>query len=202
MSALYDRIETLCLERGMTITAMCAELSISRASLSDFKSGRSRSLSMDTIAKIAEYFSVSADYLLTGRTDRSDQTDGADNLQPICGYHTFTGTGFPKIPDFTVYWKCDRKDLFAYTYPAGDVSMAPRLQSGDILIFTRTDRVDTQGIYLFITEDGNPQIRETQLLMGQFVLRAWNTDVPLEIQQDMTVLGKAVGMYTIFDRNE
>lgn len=64
MSELYNAIEELCKQKGITITTMCKESGASRGSLSDLKVGRKQSLSADTLSKIAEYFSVSVDYLL------------------------------------------------------------------------------------------------------------------------------------------
>ena len=69
MSDLYDRIESLCKKNGETITVMCRESGASRASLSDLKAGRKRSLSADTIKKISSHFRISTDYLL-GRVDQ------------------------------------------------------------------------------------------------------------------------------------
>ena len=64
MSELYNAIEELCKQKGITITTMCKESGASRGSLSDLKAGRKQSLSADTLSKIAAYFSVSVDYLL------------------------------------------------------------------------------------------------------------------------------------------
>lgn len=64
MSDLYDRIETLCLQRKASITTMCKESGASRASLSDLKAGRKQSLSAETLTKLANWFGVSIDYLL------------------------------------------------------------------------------------------------------------------------------------------
>lgn len=64
MSDLYDRIETLCRERKISVTTLCKETGASRASLSDLKAGRKQNLSAQTLSKIAGYFQVSIDYLL------------------------------------------------------------------------------------------------------------------------------------------
>lgn len=69
MSDLYNRIESLCKEKGISITAMCKEANVSRGSLTDLKSGRSKTLSSDALSKIADYFVVSMDYLNTGETN-------------------------------------------------------------------------------------------------------------------------------------
>ena len=64
MSDLYNRIESCCKEKGVSITAMCKDANVSRGSLTDLKSGRSKTLSSDALSKIADYFAVSMDYLL------------------------------------------------------------------------------------------------------------------------------------------
>lgn len=64
MGNLYDKIEALCGEQGISITTMCKNAGISRAPLSDLKMGRSKILSSSTLSKIAAYFGVSVDYLL------------------------------------------------------------------------------------------------------------------------------------------
>ena len=63
MPELYERIESLCKERGINVTFLCSECGIPRASLSDFKSGRKKTLSAKTLSLIADYFGVSVDYL-------------------------------------------------------------------------------------------------------------------------------------------
>ncbi len=82
MSELYNRIERLCVQNKVTITAMCRESGASRASLSDLKVGRKQSLSADTLDKIANYFSTTVDYLL-GRTDDPTDYDDGEVLAEI-----------------------------------------------------------------------------------------------------------------------
>ena len=53
---LYERIEAMCRQHGVTITEMCRDAGISRASVSDLKHGRSRFLSSATIHKMSSYF--------------------------------------------------------------------------------------------------------------------------------------------------
>lgn len=62
----YERIEILCKQKGISITEMCDEAKISRSIMSELKSGRTAALSIPTITKLADYFSVSTDYLATG----------------------------------------------------------------------------------------------------------------------------------------
>lgn len=66
MNEVYDRIEALCKSHGITITEMCRLCQIPRAIMTDFKMGRNKSLSASTLKKIAEHFSTSVEYLLSG----------------------------------------------------------------------------------------------------------------------------------------
>lgn len=66
MTPIYQRIEELCRQKGINVTYLCSECNIPRASLSDYKTGRKKSLSAETLSKIAEYFGVSVDYLYGG----------------------------------------------------------------------------------------------------------------------------------------
>ena len=64
MVFVYDLIEELCQKKKITVTALCRECNIPRSSLTDYKKGRVKSLSLNTLTKIADYFDVSVDYLL------------------------------------------------------------------------------------------------------------------------------------------
>jgi transcriptional regulator with XRE-family HTH domain len=66
MDSVYSRIEALCKRDSVTVTELCRACSIPRATLSDFKMGRSKSLSASVLSKIAAYFSASVEYLLDG----------------------------------------------------------------------------------------------------------------------------------------
>ena len=72
MTPIYQRIEELCRKKGINVTALCQQCKIARASLSDYKTGRKKSLSADTLSKIAEYFGVSVDYLYGGEASVPD----------------------------------------------------------------------------------------------------------------------------------
>ena len=85
MDTLYERIAALCRVNGMNITSMCKESGISRASLSDLKSGRNKTLKPDTLDKIADYFDTTVDYLL-GRTEDPENADRFGLEDPSAPY--------------------------------------------------------------------------------------------------------------------
>lgn len=66
MSALFCNIHALCEKEGIKDGTLCANIGIRRSFLSELKAGRTKSLSAEVLSKIAAYFNVSVDYLLTG----------------------------------------------------------------------------------------------------------------------------------------
>jgi transcriptional regulator with XRE-family HTH domain len=78
MSALYERIENLCVSLGINITQMCREAEVPRGNLTDLKKGRQSGLSAVNLSKIANYFNVSVDYLLTGKQKEEAPIDVVD----------------------------------------------------------------------------------------------------------------------------
>ena len=96
MYNLYENIYALCNERKITPGALCGELGFRRSVLSDLKNGRKKSLDTTTLIKIAEYFNVSVDYLLTGEEAKKAPTDGEREI-------TFD--------DFTFAMQNESKDL-------------------------------------------------------------------------------------------
>lgn len=64
MCTLYERIISLCKERGITGGKMCTDMHMSKSTLTDLKMGRQTGLSATKAQKIANYLGVSVGYLL------------------------------------------------------------------------------------------------------------------------------------------
>ena len=92
MSDLYERIETLCRERNVSITTVCRQCGASRASLSDLKAGRKQSLSAETLSKLAGWFNVSVDYLL-GNENAPTEVRGRNVSEEDIKFALFGGDG-------------------------------------------------------------------------------------------------------------
>lgn len=72
MGTLYERIISLCEEKGITGGKMCTELHMSKGTLTDLKMGRQTGISATKAQKIASYFNVSVGYLL-GEEEKEDK---------------------------------------------------------------------------------------------------------------------------------
>ena len=64
METLYERITSLCRERGITGGKMCTDLHMSKGTLTDLKMGRQTGISAAKAQKFASYLGVSVEYLL------------------------------------------------------------------------------------------------------------------------------------------
>ncbi len=64
MSAVYEIIDQLCAEKGISGSKMCDDLGMSRSTLTELRKGRAKTLQLEKASKIAAYFGVTVDYLL------------------------------------------------------------------------------------------------------------------------------------------
>lgn len=86
MNTLYETIEQLCETQNINATRLCKSIGISRGILTDLKMGRKKMLAAETLSKIAAYFGVSVEYLMSGgQTETPGATSG-----PAIGMDDFT----------------------------------------------------------------------------------------------------------------
>jgi len=83
MSDLYSNIHALCEKEGIKDGTLCSNIGIRRSFLSELKAGRTKSLSTEVLSKIAAYFNVSVDYLLTGNQKEKPQSEVDAALERI-----------------------------------------------------------------------------------------------------------------------
>lgn len=95
MSNMYERILTLCANKGIKPGKLCTDTGLSRGLMSDLKMGRTKQLSAKTVKTIAEYFGVSTDYLI-GSEYGGGSGSGA-------GFGDGTGYGGPILKGNTAY---------------------------------------------------------------------------------------------------
>ncbi|MCR5041149.1 MAG: helix-turn-helix transcriptional regulator [Clostridia bacterium] len=60
---LYDRIAGLCRRDGIRISALAKETGLRTSIFTELKMGRTKSMSVATLGRIADYFGVTLDYL-------------------------------------------------------------------------------------------------------------------------------------------
>lgn len=68
---MYEIFEQLCREKGVTAYKVCKGTGITTATISNWKAGR-YTPKQEKMQKIADYFGVSVEYLMTGEEKRDD----------------------------------------------------------------------------------------------------------------------------------
>jgi len=63
MAEMYEIIDTLLAERGISGAQMSADLGMSRSFMTELRKGRAKGIKLETAQKIAEYLGVSVDFL-------------------------------------------------------------------------------------------------------------------------------------------
>ena len=90
---MYEVFEQLLQKHGVTPYKVAKEAGVTQTALSNWKSGRSTP-SSKTLQKVADYFGVTVDYLMTGRVEAKekapeltarDERDIAKDLDRIMG---------------------------------------------------------------------------------------------------------------------
>lgn len=79
MLPLYERIDKLCKDSGTNITQMCKEAGVQRSALSDYKSGKNKTISFANLQKIADFFKMTVDELVNGETKKSPDTEMSED---------------------------------------------------------------------------------------------------------------------------
>lgn len=86
MSTLYNVLSQLCNEKGISAYRMCKDIGLQPSVMTDLKMGRRSSMKAETIARVANYFDVSVDYLLGNTQTKKEDGDSApsseSNLSP------------------------------------------------------------------------------------------------------------------------
>lgn len=72
--ALYENIKALCDDNHIAVTRVESDLGFARGSIGKLR--QQKSMSADRIEKIANYFGVTVDYLLTGQHPEHTSTSG------------------------------------------------------------------------------------------------------------------------------
>ena len=68
---MYDIFEKLCIQKGVTPYRVCKETGLTTSTISNWKAGR-YTPKQDKLQKIADYFGVTINYLMTGEEKEAD----------------------------------------------------------------------------------------------------------------------------------
>ena len=72
---MYKRIVALCEKNGISGYRLCKDIGISPSVLTDLKGGRKKTISADYASRIAKYFGVSVNYIISGDESQEQETE-------------------------------------------------------------------------------------------------------------------------------
>ena len=76
MSDLYNNIHALCEKENIKDGTLCSKVGVTRSTLSELKRGRTTSLSLKNLQKIADYFGVSISDLTGEAPEQKEKPSG------------------------------------------------------------------------------------------------------------------------------
>lgn len=198
MGILNDNYKYLLKKKGVTSSIVSLETGVSQSSLSKLESGKSLNPRPSTLAKIAEYFGVTTDTMLTSNlqldgynfeddlrkvamipliswVQAGDWQEAVDNLQP--------GEG-ERIP--TVYSPRDH----TYALRVSGDSMEPKFSNGDVVIVEPNEQPEN-GNYVIVRQNGDEAtFKQLQMDGPHCFLKPLNPRYPImEMQADAVICG-------------
>lgn len=78
MSDLYNNIHALCEKENIKDGTLCSKVGVTRSTLSELKRGRTTSLSLKNLQKIADYFGISVSELTGEEQKEKPAPDGSE----------------------------------------------------------------------------------------------------------------------------
>lgn len=166
---MLNRIISLMDENNVSAYKLTKDLTLSNSAITDWKKGKAKP-SLEAVQKIADYFNVTVDYLLTG-TDSYPSEDitffevigsvkaGYDGQ----AFEEHTGETTP-IPTF--FLKGLKKDEFFVLRVSGN-SMYPKMLDGDLVLVQRTPSVDSGAIAVVLYDNDEATIKQVKYVTGE-----------------------------------
>lgn len=81
MSDLYNNIHALCEKENIKDGTLCSKVGVTRSTLSELKRGRTTSLSLKNLQKIADYFGVSISDLTGEAPEQKEKPNTLDGIE-------------------------------------------------------------------------------------------------------------------------
>ena len=195
----YDKIKTLCDERGISIKKLETECGLSNGYIGKLRKSKPNA---DYLMKIANYLQVpfevldNDDYIYSHSTSTISREEIDRNLKSLYQVAAGNGTFNPQFALDTIE---DNEDGFEFAKVVGD-SMLPELRNGDI-IKVQLQTETTPHDYTLVKIDGEyATVKFLEITENGIWLRALNKEVFEDkfysIQEVMTlpitVIGKVV----------
>lgn len=191
MYTMYEKIKSLCESKGITITAMCREVGISSNTMTELKSGRTRTLSVKSAMKIANYFNVSVSFLMddNDETPINDKPDSNITVLPnkkvrMVPLYESVSAGFgvlanDMIVDYIpLFISSDIEASETLCIKVQGNSMYPKIEDGDIVQVQKVASVDSGKIAVVLIDDDDGLVKRVVYGSDWIELQSINPEYP------------------------
>lgn len=200
MSEQYEKIYALCTNSGISIAGLCNATGISKSAFTELKGGRTKSLGAKSLSKIAQYFNVSTDYLLSHEIVRPIE-QGKGVKIPVVGV-VHAGLPIEAIQDILDFEEITPELAASGEFMAlrvsGD-SMEPRICAGDVVIVRRQPTAENGDVCVVMVNGDEATLKKVQRTDDGIMLIPFNSNyAPMfftnkQIEQlPVTILGKVI----------
>ena len=151
-----ERIKKLRKEKGLTQQQLGEMLGVQKSAIAKYENGRVPNLKKETISRLAEIFNVTPNYLLG--IDEPSLHGHSHNIDiPLysdvcCGDGIFVEDNIEEYISLPESLLSSRKDYFCQ-YADGDSMIDENIQSGDLIIFEKTQQLNNGDVGCFGIED-------------------------------------------------
>lgn len=196
---MYEIFNSLLMKTNKKPSDVAKATGISPATLSDWKSGKSRP-KQDKLKKIADYFGVTLEYLMTGDYDIPSSGKGGVKV-PILG-KVAAGIPIEEIEDI-IGWEeipesMARKGKYFCLEIKGD-SMYPDLRDGDIIVVRYQNTADNGDVVIAQVNGNEATCKRLAISQTGITLMPYNPKYePMSFTNEeienlpVTIIGKVV----------
>ena len=188
---MYEIFESLMKEKGVRAANISKATGIPGSTFSDRKSGRSKP-KQEKLQKIADYFGVTVEYLMTGKNPVSDLHVGAIPVDvssfvnvPILGC---VRCGEPMFADSNIegYQPTPSADIltgyeYFYLRAKGDSMINAGINEGDLLLIRKQDDVDSGDIGIINVNGDEETLKRIIKKDGAVILQPENPSYETKI---------------------
>lgn len=183
MISLADRLKTVREAKKLSLRALAKELNIHFSTLGSYEQGR-RKPDVDTLRTIAEYFSVSTDYLLGVVDDPKIKLGGEVSLKlpsrprkaiPLLG-RVSAGNGVPAEDDVIGEVIVDENEAVDFALIVQGYSMYPKFVENDIVFVRKQPSVRNGQIAVVRINGGEGVIKYFYKENDGVILRSENPE--------------------------
>lgn len=171
---LSERLKLLRTKTGLSQKELAEKLHIGYKNYNHFETGRSQPEGA-TLTTIADFFDVSVDYLL-GRDFQGPPRSTGGLWIPVLG-RIAAGIPLEAIEDIIDYEEIDHNMASTGVYFGlqikGD-SMAPRIQTGDVVIVRQQQEANSGDIVVAIIDGQDATVKQIKMEQGGIALVPWN----------------------------